>query len=551
MKIALLSNVNVDLIIKKLNNSYNVYNSHGFGTWLQELLDKNSGLYINNPELIFLLIDAKELFRGKETFEECLNEVKQIEDILEIVLIKNKEKLIFISNIDYPEDKIYPYKKLSYNKIIEYEWLKMLKKLCDKYINCYVFDIKSLIEQIGQKSFYSSKLRYVGGIPFSLEGIKLISQHINKIASSYKGERKKCLLIDLDNTIWGGIIGEDGIYGIELSEFKEGGRYKDFQRLIKQIKDTGVILGIVSKNNKDDVIEVFKKHEHMILKEDDFVITKINWNNKIDNIKQISNELNIGLDSIVFIDDNEVECEQIRCFLPDVTVPEFPKDTSDLPEFIKEVYKKYFFTLNVTDEDKNKSLMYKQNIERQRMYNSVNNLEEFLYSLQTEIKVWKATSNDVERIAQLTQKTNQFNLTGHRYTNEEIRDIIKKENIEVWVGSVKDKFGDNGKVIVWIINLNDNVAELDTFLMSCRVMGRYLEEQIIDFIEKMIYSKGIKKLRTYYVPSSKNLPVKDLFLKLGYSIININEDGKITYEIELPTKNTRKSFATLIYNELL
>ncbi|MDO6355393.1 HAD-IIIC family phosphatase [Caloramator sp. CAR-1] len=549
MKIALLSNVNVDLIIRNLNNYYNVYNSYGFGTWLQELLDKNSGLYAYNPELIFLLIDAKELFRGKETFDECLNEIKQIENILEVVLIENTEKLIFVSNIDYPEDNIYPYKKLSYNKIVEYEWLKMLKKLCDKYINCYVLDIKSLIEQNGQKSFYSSKLWYVGGIPFSLKGIKLISQHINQIILAYQGKRKKCLLVDLDNTLWGGVIGEDGIYGIELSEFKEGGRYKDFQRLIKQIKDTGIILGIVSKNNKDDVIEVFTKHEHMVLKEEDFVITKINWDNKIDNIKQISVELNIGLDSIVYIDDNEVECEQIRHFLPDVTVPVFPKDTSALPEFINEVYKKYFFTLNVTDEDKNKSLMYKQNIERQRMLNVVNNLEEFLYSLQTEIKVWKATNNDVERIAQLTQKTNQFNLTGHRYTIEEIKDMIKKENVEVWIGSVKDKFGDNGKVIVWIIYFNDDIAELDTFLMSCRVMGRFLEEQIIDFIEKKVYMKGIKKLRSYYIPTSKNLPVKDLFLKLGYSITNINEDGKVTYEIELPTNNIRKSFATLIDSE--
>ncbi|MCX7904162.1 MAG: hypothetical protein N2486_06590, partial [Caloramator sp.] len=247
-----------------------------------------------------------------------------------------------------------------------------------------------------------------------------------------------------------------------------------------------------------------------------------------------------------FIDDNEVECEQIRYILPDVTVPVFPKDTSDLPQFIREVFNKYFFVLNLTDEDKNKSLMYKQNVERQRLFKMINNLEEFLYSLQTEIKVWKATRDDAERIAQLTQKTNQFNLTGHRYTIEDVNDMIENENIEVWVGSVLDKFGDNGKVIVWIINFKEEVAELDTFLMSCRVMGRRIEEQIIDFIEKNIYSKGIKKLRCFYVPTSKNLPVKNLFSDLGYSIKHIDKDGKVTYEIELPTQKIRKSFAKLI-----
>lgn len=546
MKLALLSNVNVDLIIRNLKNSYDVYNSYGYGTWLQEFLDINSGLYNYNPELIFLLIDAKEYFRGKENFQECLDEIKKIEDILKVILMQNTDKLLFISNIDYPEDKIYPYKIISNNKIIEYEWLKMLKKLCDNYRNCYIFDIKSLIEQTGQKNFYSSKLWYIGSIPFSLEGINLITQHINQIVLAYQGKRKKCLLLDLDNTIWGGVVGEDGIDGLELSEFKEGGRYKDFQRLIKQIKDTGIVLGIVSKNNENDAIEVFKKHQHMILKEDDFVVMKINWNSKVDNIKEIAKELNIGLDSIVFIDDNEVECEQIRCILPDVTVPNFPKDTSDLSQFIKEIYRKYFFTLDVTDEDKNKSLMYKQNIERQRLFNDFNNLEDFLYSLQTEIKVWKATNNDIERIAQLTQKTNQFNLTSHRYTIEDINNMLKNKNVEVWIGSVLDKFGDNGKVVVWIIYFRDDIAELDTFLMSCRVMGRHLEDQIIDFIEKKVYSKGIKKLRSYYIPSSKNLPVKDLFLKLGYSIIDIDEYGKVTYEIELPTKSIRKSFARLI-----
>lgn len=548
MKISILSNINIDILTKKLVKDYDIYKADGYGVWAQEMLNKNSGLYDYDPAILFIILDGEELInRDLDTVdieEEMNNSIVYIENYVK----DNSKTHIFVNNLDLPINRAQSVKDVGLERKIEGYWHEKLCDLNDRFSNFHIFDIKALIESIGRKEFYSKKLWYLGGIKFSPKADKLIKKELNRCTRAIKGDRKKCLVLDLDNTLWGGIVGEDGLDKIMLSSYKEGARYKDFQKRLKEIKKTGVILAIVSKNNHDDAIEVFKNHEHMVLQEEDFVSMKINWKPKAQNIRDIAEELNIGLDSLVFIDDNPVERESIKSQIQEVIVPDFPEDTAEFEEFIINIYREYFLSIKSTEEDKKKTEMYKQNFNREREMQSSDSFENFLKNLKTRIKIWQAKEEDIERAAQLTQKTNQFNLTTKRYLSSDIQNFIKSTNHDVYVASVEDKFGDNGKVAVLIIEKNnDNTVEIDTFLMSCRVMGRFIEEQFIDFIEDKYKKQGYEKIISNYYPTTKNKPVKDLFEDLGYIVANNDEAGNKKYEINLDKVGTeRKIFGELI-----
>lgn len=545
MKIALLSNINVNMIIQKLSLERDVYNTEGYNTWVQDLIQNDSNLYKFQPKSIFLIIDGNDLFNNIDNNIEGV--INQYISYIELSVKDNPSIFYFVSNIDMPLVKLKPVKSYRYEREIEFLWYKNLNMLSEKYKNLYVFDIKKIIEEIGRDTFYSSKMWYLSSSKFSVKGEKQIINVINQLINALEGKRKKCLALDLDNTMWGGVIGEDGINGISLSDNKEGARFKKFQQRIKDIKDTGIILSIVSKNNYDDAMEVLINHPEMVLKENDFVAKKINWNNKPQNLRELSEELNVGKDSFVFIDDNPVERELVLSSIPEITVPEFPKDTCQLEKFISELYYDKFLILDITSEDKNKTEMYEQNYKRaqeQKLYSSV---DDYLKSLETAVYINKITVEDVTRVTQLIQKTNQFNLTTKRYTESDIVNMLYSDKHSIYVGSVTDKFGDNGKCVVVVIEKKDNeVAEIDSFIMSCRVMGRFIEDSIISYIEEDFKSMGFKEILAHYIPTKKNIPVKDLFERLGYEVINnsVNKDYK--FNLSSNEKNNRKNLVSII-----
>ncbi len=475
-----------------------------------------------------------------KALEECFG-------FIENVVEKHNVINFFFSNIDIPLKEIKSIKDNRHERLLETCWMNMLIDLNKKYNNFYIIDLKLLIENNGRKIFYSEKLWYLGGMKYSLEAVTIFSDEIERIIKSVKGKKKKCLILDLDNTLWGGIIGEDGIENIELSEFKEGARYKDFQKRLKEIKEIGVILAIVSKNNHEDAIDVFKNHKHMVLQESDFVSLKINWKHKIQNIRELSEELNIGLDSFVFIDDNPFERESVINQLPEVFVPEFPKDTAKLEQFVINLYNDHFLTLLSTNEDKKKTQMYRQNVKRVSALKSTDSLDDFLKTLKTEIEISKIKNDDITRVAQLTQKTNQFNLTTRRYTEKDIKAFMESDNHDIFVISVKDKFGDNGTVSVIILNKNDETTlEIDTFLMSCRVMERKIEDQVLGVIENRSLADGYRYINAYYIPTEKNRPVETLFERLGYTLMDKDDKGYKKYRLALSQKPERCAFAETI-----
>jgi len=547
MNIALLTNINLEFVSRQLNNDKDIslYTPEGYGNWFQPLMDTESFINGENTEAVFIILDTQELLRGQKSFEEAQSEIENIMNIFRNFLSIEKNRKVFISTSHIKNDRICALKDSGEDILLENIWNERLLKINRDFDNAFIFPLNEMIQKMGADEFYSDKMWYLGGIKYSIKAQNKIVSEFKRIKKSLLKKRKKCLILDLDNTLWGGIIGEDGIDGIELSEFKEGARYKDFQKRIKEIKELGILLAICSKNNYEDAIEVIKNHPHMVLKEKDFVAVKINWNHKVDNISEIASDLNIGIDSLVFIDDNPVERESVRDLIPEVTVPEFPKDTSELTKFIKNIYEEHFYTVDFTKEDRKKTEMYRQNSLRAREKSSVGSLDVFLKGLQTEIAISELKNEDIKRAAELTQKTNQFNLTTKRYTEEQMRFFLNSNEYRVYIASVKDKYGDNGKVGLLIVKLEADIAYIDSFIMSCRVMGRYIEDQIIEYVESELIKEGIKNIKSEFIPTKKNAPVSQLYERLGYSVEDENDNYK-KYSILVENVPERKKYGKLV-----
>jgi FkbH-like protein len=548
MKFALLTNINLEFVIRQFKHDKEIdcYSPDGYGVWLQTLMDENSPVYAGDMDAVFVVPDAAEIIRGQTTFNEKMEELNRVMNHIEYSIEKllGKKKM-FIGDIHLRQSEITSLKGSLGNAALESRWRDFLLSMNDKYDNCYVFPLNEMITQLGSNEFYSDKLWYLGGVKYSIKAQNIIVNEIKLLMTSLNKKRKKCLVLDLDNTLWGGVIGEDGMDGIELAEFKEGARYKDFQKRLKELKEMGILLAICSKNNPEDAMEVIRNHKHMVLREEDFVCFKINWEPKSKNIEEIAAELNIGIDSLVFIDDNPVEREGVRENLPHVSVPEFPKDTSNLESFAHEIYRKYFYTLDNTIEDKSKTKMYRDNVKRSTEKAASTDLESFFRGLQTQICIWEVQEADIKRAAELTQKTNQFNLTTRRYTEQGIRNFVMSEDFIVYIASVNDKYGDNGKVCLVIVKSDGKTALIDSFIMSCRVMGRFIEDQIIDYIESDLILRGIEILKGQYIQTKKNIPAMKFYDRLGYHLLSMVEGIK-EYTLTLSEKPERKKYGELI-----
>ena len=399
--------------------------------------------------------------------------------------------------------------------------------------NVKVIDIADFISEnndiniVDWKYFFISKM--VLNPRLSKKFISWFRIQINSIML----KRKKCLVLDLDNTLWGGILGEDGINGIKLGEDYPGNAFSDFQKSILKIKDSGIILSICSKNNEDDVKEAWNKNPNILIKESDISSYRINWRNKADNIREIADELNIGLDSMVFVDDNPTERELVKQVLADVVVPDFPTQPYDLPNFTKKLINNYFQIYSLTQEDLNKTKQYKSNAQRANHRKSYIDFNKYLKSLELVLDIKSASSFSIPRISQMTQKTNQFNLTTIRYSEVDIKDLIKNKSW-VYTLSVSDKFGDNVITGLIIIDLKDREAMINSFLLSCRILGKNIENQFIYFILNKLKKIGIERVSAKYISTAKNNQVKDFYENIGFELKN---DFKSIKEYSLDLMN--------------
>ncbi len=360
--------------------------------------------------------------------------------------------------------------------------------------------------------------------------IPSLSFNVANIIKSIFGKNKKALVLDLDNTLWGGVIGDDGQDGIEIGQETNLGQvYSEFQGYVKQVKDLGVVLTVDSKNEEVNAMEGLN-HPDGILKKDDFVIIKANWEPKSENMKQIASELNVLPDSLVFVDDNPAEREIVRGQIKGCAVPEL-----DSPEHYIEIldHSGFFEATNISEDDRKRNEMYLANRKRVELIESFSDYSDYLKSLEMEADILPFEKMYMPRIAQLTNKSNQFNLTTKRYTQDNIEQAAADPSNLTFYGRLKDKFGDNGIVSLVIGKMKGKELHIDLWLMSCRVLKRDMEFAMMDEVVKTALSKGITTIYGYYYPTSKNKMVSDFYITQGFELISGDEEGNKTYRLKI------------------
>ncbi len=345
--------------------------------------------------------------------------------------------------------------------------------------------------------------------------------------------RKKCLILDLDNTLWGGILGEDGTNGIKIGGDYPGNAFTYWQRSLLQLAHNGVILAICSKNNESDVAEAWDNNPNLVLKREHFSALRINWLDKATNITAIAEELNIGLDSMVFIDDNPAERELVKQLLPQVEVPDFPEKPYQLMPFFKILVDKYFRICAVTDEDRAKAAQYHANALRNAELGRFADLEGYLYSLDMRLDIAPADEHNLPRIAQMTQKTNQFNLTTRRYSETDVQQRLDN-GWHVYCLNVSDRFGDSGiTATIFLEPVDDTTVNIDTLLLSCRILGKGIEDAFVKTVLNLLRLDGYRKVTADYLPTAKNAQTADFYDRMGFSLLSTSQDGSKHYELAL------------------
>ncbi len=349
------------------------------------------------------------------------------------------------------------------------------------------------------------------------------------IIKSVFGKNRKSLVLDLDNTLWGGVVGDDGVDGIEIGQETHMGQvYSEFQKYLSLVKNTGVMLTVCSKNEEENAIAGLK-HPEGILKPEDFIIIKANWENKDRNIEAIASELNIGLDALVFLDDNPAERAIVSSQLPMVAVPEMTAPE----EYIKTVDRSHFFEItSFSGDDLKRNEMYKKNAERAAMQSQFADYGEYLTSLQMVGVIDDFLPIYLPRITQLTNKSNQFNLTTRRFTTSEMEEVFADDSYIRLYGKLTDKFGDNGIVSVVIGKMNGDTLDVVLWLMSCRVLKRDMEYAMLDNLVERAIEKGIREIKGYYYPTAKNKMVKELYADFGFTKISEDEEGNTVWSLE-------------------
>ncbi|MBL7903273.1 MAG: HAD-IIIC family phosphatase [Bacteroidia bacterium] len=408
--------------------------------------------------------------------------------------------------------------------------------------NFVLMDIDAIFQQHGLSQCYDQRFYLSSKAPYTVNFLKHYMVTIEPLLLRNNGKLKKALILDCDNTLWQGIIGEDGLEGIDMApSSKKGVFFHKIQQMAVFLSKRGIIIGLCSKNNEADVLEVLRTHKDAVLKEENIVIHKINWNDKAANLKAIAQELNIGTDSLVFVDDSDFEINLIREKLPEIQCIHVPTQISDYPQqLLKNIYK--LFNLNPNKDDLKKTEMYKQQFQRESAKDQFGSIDDYLASLGIELTVLVDDAAYIPRISQLTQKTNQFNLTTIRYTENQIEQFM--ENPKCFTASmfVKDKFGDSGLTGVCILKEDEGdprVIHIDSLLMSCRILGRNIEYVFLDHVIELAEKKGYSSIRAQFIPTKKNAQVKDYYEKIGFELLRESEGTK-SYSLNISTFKPRE-----------
>jgi FkbH-like protein len=495
----------------------------GYDQIEQQVFDFSSELYAFNPEIIIISKSTHKLvsnFYATAASERNCFAQKTVQHINSLIYSINSSLTANIILLNFSEcnDGVFG----NYANKIDTSFLYQVRKLnlllmeeAQKQQGLFICDVQQLTNQYGLKQAVDHKNLLTADLTWSLDFIPVLAKNIVDIIEALKGSFKKCLILDLDNTIWGGVIGDDGIEGIQLGSLGIGKAFSQLQGWIKELGRRGIILCVCSKNTEHLVKEVFEKHPDMILKLEDIAVFAVNWENKVDNIHFIKATLNIGFDSIVFLDDNPFEREMVKSAIPELTVPELPEDPADYLSFLQDL--NLFETASYTEEDQQRTILYQQEAERVFFQQVYNKEDDYLVSLQMQAEVHSLNGFTIPRAAQLSQRSNQYNLRTVRYSEAELTAIAAAEDYLSFVVSLQDKFGDYGFISLIVLRkISLNKLFIDTWIMSCRVLKRSLENFILNHIISIAKSNNCTSLIGEYKPTAKNELVKEHYQNLGF-----------------------------------
>lgn len=414
----------------------------------------------------------------------------------------------------------------------------LLMQGCQEVKNVYIIDLDAIQAAYGRDNFSDPKLYYIAKMPVSVDVLPAVAKNVVDMVQALRGAVKKCVVLDLDNTLWGGVIGDDGLSGIQIGELGTGHAFSDFQAWLKELKKRGMLLAVCSKNNEWTAKEPFEKHPEMILRLEDFSMFVANWEDKASNIRTIQKTLNIGMDSMVFLDDNPFERNLVRSMIPEITVPELPEDPAMYLQYLRSLG--LFEMASYSAEDRGRTQQYREQAERAVFESSFQSYDGYLEGLGMKAAAAPFDVFHYPRIAQLTQRSNQFNLRTVRYTEAEIEAISQNDSHICLYFMLKDKFGDHGLISVVILDKQaDSRLFVSEWLMSCRVLKRGMEEFIVNKILQTAAEHGFQTVIGEYIPTPKNAMVKDLYEKMGFARV-----GENRFEADVSSFQYHKTFIT-------
>lgn len=403
----------------------------------------------------------------------------------------------------------------------QYQMRKLNMLLMDQAAqnkNVFLLNLSGLQNRMGRGVSFDAKFYYSAKLPLSFAALPEAAKLAVDMIQALRGRIKKCVVLDLDNTLWGGVIGDDGMAGIQIGELGKGHAFSNLQLWLRELKNRGVILAVCSKNNEDTAKEPFLHHPEMVLRLEDISMFVANWDDKASNIRYIQQTLNLGMDSFVFIDDNPFERNMVHSLIPEITVPELPEDPALYLDYIQSL--NLFETASYSEEDGNRTRQYQEEVGRATLQKQFESVDDYLISLEMKAEVKPFDEFHYPRIAQLTQRSNQFNLRTVRYTEEDVRRIAHDDRYIPLYFTLRDKFGDHGLISVVILEKQQDALFVDTWLMSCRVLKRGMEEFIVNEIIASAKAAGYKKVIGEYLKTPKNAMVADIYQKLGFQRIS-------------------------------
>lgn len=507
-----------------------------------EIIDSSSELYTSNPEYVTIFQSTQKLLNnyfetahaGKNKFAD--ERLSQIRNLVATINERTKCKIIFF-NFGEINDNIFGNFSNKLDFSFSYQVRKInlgLMDMCRETKNLYINDVCALQNMYGIDFAFDPKLYVTSDLTLSLDFTAVVAKSAVDIIQSLIGKSKKCLILDLDNTLWGGIIGDDGIEGIQIGELGIGKAFTELQLWAKQLKERGIILAVSSKNDSEVAKNAFDNHPDMVLSYEDFAVFNANWDNKADNIKQIQQILNIGFDSMVFLDDNPFERNMVRNFLPEVTIPELPEDPAEYLTYLRSL--NLFETSSYSEEDSERTELYRQEYQRTVVKQAFVNEDEYLTSLEMVSECKPFDNFSIPRVAQLTQRSNQFNLRTIRYTEDDVQKISSSNDYLTLSFTLEDKFGHYGLISLIILKKQGEALFVDTWIMSCRVLKRTMENFVLNNIVEAAEANGFKKIIGEFIPTAKNKMVKDHYKDFGFT----EKNG--LWELDVNTFEKRKSF---------